>query len=179
MLSIDDRLDSILDNDVDAHTDVLNAAEDIISEIEETRQKLEALEKDLKGVSGIVAGKLAIAVRQRQPGLTVHLTKDGSCVVSCHSKSLVFTPNLVNHTWDVKSVTPQFAGKYTKMFPAGLKTSDGIGTLADNISQFFTKFSRSLGEDITTGNGSLVFEGMMLTLGKASELIAKRSLTLV
>lgn len=180
MQNLDQRLDAIL---AEANThiaggvyqNVLNAA----VELEQARQRVTDLERDVHRATDRLCGGLALGIRHAQPSLHVQLGS-GTCRVGYLKKSLTFRPDIHRRTWVLESSHPRFASRFRRHYGHLLYLSDDLTLLADGIADFFTRFYRTLGEDAAPikleGVGSVVLTDSgglprRISLGQLSRMV--------
>lgn len=143
-------------------------AVNIATELQQAKQRIIELQGEMQHALDRLCGGLALGIRRRQPSLHAQLG-DGAVRVTYVKKDLVFKPDLARQVWMVDSARPRFVSKFKQMYGHLLHLSSDLMPLANAVAEFFTRYYRSIGEEIT-GQGSVVVEGRRVSLGQLATM---------
>lgn len=156
IIALNDRLavlEDILNDNIDTNYAQLN---ELYQQLADAQQEVIKIRNRLhRGVS-VLNGQLAVQIRNRQPGLEIKLSPE-SCVIGYYSRALEFTPNLRTGLWSVESPDAKLIKKFIATNPP-LALNGNISELAVSVAVFFTRFYKSLGEELA-GTGAIIIEG--------------------
>jgi hypothetical protein len=115
----------------------ISLAQEIARELEDAKERVSELERDLRNAIEDYNVELAKALRRRLPQLGINLN-DGRCSASYCSTNLSCKPDLGNKTWVFDS-NPH-GRRFSRKYGTVLGLSDSIDPLADAIVQYFGRY---------------------------------------
>lgn len=115
----------------------LNLAQEISRELEDAKERVSELERELRNAVEEYNVELAKALRKKLPQLNINLN-DGRCTASYCSTNLSCRPDLEKKAWVFDP--NQHGRRFSRKFGAAMGLSDQIDPLADAIVQYFSRY---------------------------------------
>jgi hypothetical protein len=150
------NLDTVFEHRDDLHLDLSKKAIKLTSELLETKQKLNLLQKEAQRFKTELIGALALAVRRKKSGLNVGVNEN-ECKIGYKTVHLSFVPDIENQQWIVESTNKRFAATFASN--ADLTLNGQLTPLVEGIVQYFSSHV-----DKITGIGLVVVENKLSTL---------------
>ncbi len=140
----------------------LDSAIDLARQLQDAQQLVADLQHKLNSLRTRMAGDLALAIRRTKPGLNVAVDKNG-CKVGYKTKYLQFIPEVEQGVWRVVSPNRRFLREFLQANRRATLLAPDLSVLIGAISEYFSTYYRTLGEEVE-GTGVLMVEERRATL---------------
>lgn len=140
------RLDSVIREQVEAEPvsqvqeSLLDLAAQLRDQISDLKIKITDSEKQLSHIIEQLNANLGIAIRKRQPKLSIG-HHNGKCSCGYKSRDLICTPDFEKKIWVVDG---RLGRGFKRTCPKALGLSTDVDPLADAIVDYFRRYFRSL-----------------------------------
>ncbi len=162
MIDLKRTLDIILEEEPASVWHSFAAAMDIAQKLQDAHQLVADLQHRLDGIKRRMSSDLALGLRRAKPSLNVALDKTG-CKVGYKTKFLLFVPDIGQEIWRVTSSHARFGREFLKAHSRATLLSQDLTVLITAVTDYFTNYYRTLGEELS-GTGLLLVEERRATL---------------